>query len=74
MSKIVRYSMDEIKKLGAAPESAERLKRLAALPDAKINTDDIPETTPEQWRTARMPGLEAARKTSPKSHGLKKAS
>lgn len=39
----------------------EDLDRLADLPDEEIDTSDIPETTPEQWRYARRPGRGQAR-------------
>ncbi len=36
-----------------SPESIERLKRLAEMPDSEINTTDIPEWTEEQYAAAR---------------------
>ena len=35
------------------PDQEEQLRHLAALPDDEIDTSDIPETTEEQWATAR---------------------
>lgn len=35
----------------------DQIERLAALPDDRIDTTDIPEASPEAWRHARRPGL-----------------
>ena len=42
------------------PHRAE-LERLARMPDDQIDTADIPEASPEQWRYARRPGRGEAR-------------
>ncbi len=44
-------------KISLAPEQAERLARLADLPDETIDTDDIPEAPAENFALARRPGL-----------------
>lgn len=36
-----------------SPEEQEQLARLAALPDDRIDTADIPEIPPENWAQAR---------------------
>lgn len=40
----------------------EELERLRALPDGKIDTQDIPEVSPENWRHARRSDLYRPRK------------
>lgn len=40
-----------------SPGLQEQLDRLAAMPDEKIDTADIPEAPPEAWVHARRPGL-----------------
>ena len=49
MSRIVRMTSET----PVSPESIERLKRLAAMPDSEIRTDLIPEWTEEQFARAR---------------------
>ncbi len=44
-------------KISLTPEQAERLARLADLPDETIDTDDIPEAPTENFALARRPGL-----------------
>ncbi len=44
-------------KISLPPEQAERLAKLAALPDDTIDTTDIPEAPPENAAFARRPGL-----------------
>ena len=44
-------------KISLPPEQAERLAKLAALPDDTIDTSDIPEAPPENAAFARRPGL-----------------
>jgi uncharacterized protein (DUF4415 family) len=39
------------------PEELEQLARLEAMPDADIDTSDIPEITDEMWARATRPGL-----------------
>ncbi len=39
------------------PELQDQLARLAALPDDRIDTADIPEASAAAWRHARRPGL-----------------
>lgn len=39
----------------------DELDRLARLPDDQIDTTDIPEASPDQWRYARRPGRGEAR-------------
>jgi uncharacterized protein (DUF4415 family) len=45
----------------AAKTHQDELEHLANLPDEEIDTADIPETSPEQWRYARRPGRGEAR-------------
>lgn len=37
------------------PDRQDQFYRLAALPDDRIDTDDIPEAPAEAWRHARRP-------------------
>lgn len=49
-SKMVRYTRDTLPPL--TEDDRERLRTLAARPDSEIDTSDIPEMTPEQWKNA----------------------
>ncbi len=40
-----------------SPALQEQLDRLAAMPDDRIDTVDIPEASAEAWQHARRPGL-----------------
>lgn len=44
-------------KKALSPDLRDQLDRLAALPDDRIDTTDIPEASAEAWRHARRPGL-----------------
>ena len=44
-------------KKALSPELQDQIDRLAALPDDRIDTGDIPETSAEAWHHARRPGL-----------------
>ena len=44
-------------KKALSPKLQNQLNRLAALPDDRINTDDIPEVTTEAWQFAQRPTL-----------------
>jgi uncharacterized protein (DUF4415 family) len=46
-----------MKKTRRSAESQAQLERLAGLPEDGIDTADIPEAAPENWRLARRPGL-----------------
>ncbi len=48
--KMVRYTLDTLPKLSEA--ELDHLKVLAARPYSEIDTSDIPELTPEQWKNA----------------------
>jgi uncharacterized protein (DUF4415 family) len=50
--KLRRMSAEDIKSETTARREAE-MRYLAELPDDEIDTSDIPETTDEQWATAR---------------------
>ena len=41
------------------PDRRAQLHRLAALPDDRIDTADIPEASAKAWRHARRPKLKA---------------
>jgi hypothetical protein len=69
MTRIVRKTLGD----PISAETRAELARLAEKGNAHVNTDDIPETTPEQWRRARMPNLQTARKTTLQPDGLRKA-
>jgi hypothetical protein len=44
-TKMVTMTMEEVKRRKNPRAEAERLKRLAAMPDEQIDTSDIPELT-----------------------------
>lgn len=44
-------------KKALSPELQDQLDQLAALPDDRIDTADIPEASTEAWHHARRPGL-----------------
>jgi len=46
-----------MKKTMTEAQIAEQLQRLAAKPDSEIDTNDIPEVSPENWALATRPGL-----------------
>src|ERR1700730_18434389 len=50
-TKIVSYTPETLPPLTKADRA--RLKALAARPDNKIDTSDIPEMTDEQWKKAK---------------------
>lgn len=41
------------------PDRQDQLQRLAALPDDRIETNDIPEASAEAWHHAHRPRLKA---------------
>jgi uncharacterized protein (DUF4415 family) len=49
MSKIVRKTLDEVRK---TPVSRARLAEIAAMPDDDIDLSDIPELTEKFWQNA----------------------
>ena len=49
MSKIVRYSAEELRSIDLSDE----LKALAEMPDDTIDTSEVPEWTEEQFHRAR---------------------
>jgi uncharacterized protein (DUF4415 family) len=49
MSKIVRKTLDEVRK---TPISRSRLAEIAAVPDDEIDFSDIPELTEKFWQNA----------------------
>lgn len=50
--KLVRVTGEDIIRHGEKPDTIERLKKLAAMPDAEIDYSDIPQWTEEQWARA----------------------
>ncbi len=44
-------------KKAISPELQQQIDQLAELPDALIDTGDIPEARAEAWQHARRPGL-----------------
>ena len=68
MSRIVRMTSED----PISPESIERLKHLAEMPDELINISDIAECTEEQFATARARQKVRARQAAETLH--KKAS
>jgi len=50
-TKMVSYTLETLPVLTKARRA--QLKALAARPDSKIDTSDIPEMTEEQWKHAR---------------------
>jgi uncharacterized protein (DUF4415 family) len=52
------------KKVSSDQEFDETLRRLAAMPEDKIDTSDIPEITDVQWKTAQKAGHFRPYKTS----------
>lgn len=54
--KLRRMNVADIKK-ETSPEREAQMRYLAELRDDQIDTSDIPETTEEQWATARRGAL-----------------
>jgi len=48
---------DGMKKKVLSADMQEQLAKLAALPEAQIDTADIPEASADAWQLARRPGL-----------------
>lgn len=46
------------------PDRQDQLYRLAALPDDRIDTNNIPEASAEAWRHARRPRFNATASTA----------
>lgn len=53
-TKTVKYSLDIENPPELTAEQQAELDALAAMPDEKINYDDIPQTTNEAWRVAEV--------------------
>ncbi len=47
---MVRHTLETLPPI--TDEGREELRALAARPDSEIDTSDIPELTPEQWKNA----------------------
>ena len=49
-NRMVRYTSESLPPI--TEEEREQLKELSTRPDSEIDTSDIPELTPEQWKGA----------------------
>lgn len=49
-NRMVRYTSESLPPI--SEEEREQLKELSTRPDGEIDTSDIPELTPEQWKGA----------------------
>ena len=49
-NRMVRYTSESLPPI--SEEEREQLKELSTRPDSEIDTSDIPELTPEQWKGA----------------------
>ena len=49
-NRMVRYTSESLPPI--SEEEREQLKELSMRPDSEIDTSDIPELTPEQWKGA----------------------
>lgn len=49
-NRMVRYTSETLPPI--TEEEREQLKALATRPDSEIDTTDIPELTPDQWKNA----------------------
>lgn len=54
MGKIITLTEDEAKNYFETKEHKENLKKLKKIKDEDIDYSDIPEITPEFWKTAKM--------------------
>ncbi len=54
MGNIITFTEEDAKKYHKSKEFKEDLKRLKKKKDEDIDYSDIPEITPEFWKTAKM--------------------